>query len=113
MTQILTPWTDMRTPALAIVARGDQIEPVTPSQYKVHSQSHHEKIANEQIINEIPSIIKRFKKDDLLREVEKELGLPVVARGYRENDGTFSKESMAEVLLGMWRLKRQYKINSD
>jgi len=43
MTEALTPWTDMRTPALAIVARGDQIEPVTPTDYKVHSQSHPEK----------------------------------------------------------------------
>lgn len=40
----LTPWDDMRTPALAIVARGDQIELVAPTQYKVHSQSHPEKV---------------------------------------------------------------------
>lgn len=32
-------WTDSRTPALAIVARGDQIEQVSPSEWKVHSQS--------------------------------------------------------------------------
>ena len=44
MTETLTPWTDMRTPALAIVARGDQIEPVAPSQFKVHSQSHPENV---------------------------------------------------------------------
>ena len=43
MTETMTPWTDMRTPALAIVARGDQIEPVAPTEYKVHSQSHPEK----------------------------------------------------------------------
>jgi transposase-like protein len=40
----LIPWEDMRTPALAIVARGDQIEPVAPRQYKVHSQSHPERV---------------------------------------------------------------------
>jgi len=33
-------WTDMRTPALAIVARGDQIQEVAPNAYIVHSQSH-------------------------------------------------------------------------
>jgi putative transposase len=33
------PWTDSRTPALAIVARGDQIEQVSASEWKVHSQS--------------------------------------------------------------------------
>ncbi len=44
MTETLMPWADMRTPALAIVARGDQIEPVAPTQYKVHSQSHPEKV---------------------------------------------------------------------
>jgi putative transposase len=33
------PWTDQRTPALAIVARGDQIEQLSPSEWKVHSQS--------------------------------------------------------------------------
>jgi hypothetical protein len=73
----------------------------------------YEKITNEQIEIEIPSIVKRFKKDDLLREVEKELGLQVVARGYRPNDGTFSKDAMAEVLLGIWRLKKQLKINTE
>jgi len=44
MTETMTPWADMRTPALAIVARGDQIESVDPSQFKVHSQSHPEKV---------------------------------------------------------------------
>jgi len=44
MTETLMSWTDMRTPALAIVARGDQIEPIAPSQFKVHSQSHPEKV---------------------------------------------------------------------
>ncbi len=44
MTETMTPWEDMRTPALAIVARGDQIESVAPTQYKVHSQSHPEKV---------------------------------------------------------------------
>ena len=32
-------WKDSRAPALAIVARGDQIEQVSPSEWKVHSQS--------------------------------------------------------------------------
>jgi len=32
-------WTDSRTPALAIVARGDQIETVSQAEYKVRSQS--------------------------------------------------------------------------
>lgn len=67
----------------------------------------YEKITNERILEELPAIMKRFKKDDLLREVEKELGLDVTARGYNPDDGTFSKESMAEVLLGVWRLKKQ------
>ncbi len=35
----MEPWTDMRSPALAIVARGDQIETVRPTQYVVRSQS--------------------------------------------------------------------------
>ncbi|HEX9908471.1 MAG TPA: IS6 family transposase [Thermoplasmata archaeon] len=43
MPEQLIPWEDMRAPALAIVARGDQIEPVAPTEYKVHSQSHPEK----------------------------------------------------------------------
>jgi len=40
----LIPWDDMRTPALAIVARGDQIEPLAQTQYRVHSQSHPDKV---------------------------------------------------------------------
>jgi transposase-like protein len=32
-------WTDQRTPALAIVARGDQIETLSPSEFRVLSQS--------------------------------------------------------------------------
>lgn len=32
-------WTDARTPALAIVARGDQIQTVSPTEYVVRSQS--------------------------------------------------------------------------
>lgn len=32
-------WKDSRTPALAIVARGDQIEAVSPAEYRVSSQS--------------------------------------------------------------------------
>ncbi len=32
-------WSDMRTPALAIVARGDQIQTVSPTEYVVRSQS--------------------------------------------------------------------------
>ncbi|MGP8158549.1 MAG: IS6 family transposase [Thermoplasmata archaeon] len=35
-------WQDARTPALAIVARGDQIRTVTPAEYSVRSQSHPE-----------------------------------------------------------------------
>jgi putative transposase len=35
-------WTDQRTPALAIVARGDQIREVAPHTYSVRSQSHPE-----------------------------------------------------------------------
>jgi putative transposase len=34
-----TAWTDARTPALAIVARGDQIETTSPAEFKVRSQS--------------------------------------------------------------------------
>lgn len=37
-----TEWTDSRTPALAIVARGDQIEPLSPTEWSVRSQSHPE-----------------------------------------------------------------------
>lgn len=33
-------WQDARTPALAIVARGDQIEALSPGEFKVASQSH-------------------------------------------------------------------------
>lgn len=35
-------WTDQRSPALAIVAMGDQIRGLTPSTYSVRSQSHPE-----------------------------------------------------------------------
>jgi putative transposase len=35
----LVPWVDERTPALAIVARGDQIRSVTPTRFVVRSQS--------------------------------------------------------------------------
>lgn len=35
----LVPWSDARTPALAVVAKGDQIENVSPTVYFVHSQS--------------------------------------------------------------------------
>jgi putative transposase len=35
----LEPWADQRTPALAIVARGDQIRPIAPTRYEVRSQS--------------------------------------------------------------------------
>jgi putative transposase len=37
-------WTDSRTPALAIVARGDQIEAVSPAEFKVRSQSHPDQV---------------------------------------------------------------------
>jgi len=33
-------WEDARTPALAIVARGDQIQTISPTEYVVRSQSH-------------------------------------------------------------------------
>jgi transposase-like protein len=36
---MMAAWTDQRTPALAIVARGDQIETLSPSEFRVHSQS--------------------------------------------------------------------------
>ncbi len=36
---MMAAWTDARTPALAIVARGDQIEAVSPSEFVVCSQS--------------------------------------------------------------------------
>ena len=35
----MEPWTDSRTPALAIVARGDQIQTTAPAEYVVRSQS--------------------------------------------------------------------------
>lgn len=73
----------------------------------------YEKVTNEQVVSEIPAILKRFKKDDLLKEVEKELGLAVTARGYNPDDGTFNKESMAEALLGIWRLKKQLGMNRE
>lgn len=37
--ETVVPWADQRTPALAIVARGDQIRPVSPTQFEVRSQS--------------------------------------------------------------------------
>ena len=52
MTETQVPWTDVRTPALAIVARGDQIEPVAPSQFKVHSQSHPEKVYTVKVVRD-------------------------------------------------------------
>ncbi len=42
-TEALTPWVDQRTPALAIVARGDQIRPLTPTRFEVRSQSRPER----------------------------------------------------------------------
>lgn len=39
MTQTV-PWKDQRTPALAIVARGDQITQAAPNRYTLQSQSH-------------------------------------------------------------------------
>jgi hypothetical protein len=51
-TDRLIPWTDMRTPALAIVERGDQIEPVTPIQHKVYSQSHPEKLYTVEVVRD-------------------------------------------------------------
>ncbi len=38
-TDVLVPWTDQRTPALAIVSRGDQIRTLSPTHYEVRSQS--------------------------------------------------------------------------
>jgi putative transposase len=37
---MMEAWQDARTPALAIVARGDQIETASPTTYMVRSQSH-------------------------------------------------------------------------
>jgi transposase-like protein len=39
---MMKPWKDTRTPALAIVARGDQIEARAPAEYSVRSQSNPE-----------------------------------------------------------------------
>jgi len=36
---VMEPWTDTKSPALAIVARGDQIETVSPREFRVRSQS--------------------------------------------------------------------------
>jgi putative transposase len=41
--ELLTPWADQRTPALAIVARGDQIRSISPIRYEVRSQSRPER----------------------------------------------------------------------
>lgn len=38
----MTPWADQKTPALAIVARGDQIDQTGPDSYTVRSQSRPE-----------------------------------------------------------------------
>ena len=73
----------------------------------------YENITNDRIIKEIPALIKRFKKDELLREAEKELGLEVTARGYNSDNGTFDKESIAEILLGIRRLKDQVGLNKN
>jgi putative transposase len=37
--ELFVPWTDQRTPALAIVARGDQIWSISPTRHEVRSQS--------------------------------------------------------------------------
>jgi hypothetical protein len=63
------------------------------------------KISNQEIAARLPEIMRKHLKDQLLIEVEKELGLDPMALGYNSADGTFKKESMAEVLLGIWRLK--------
>src|SRR4030042_1268101 len=52
MPEQLIPWEDMRAPALAIVARGDQIESVAPSQFKVHSQSHPDKVYEVEMVRD-------------------------------------------------------------
>ena len=46
------PWTDQRSPALAIVARGDQIETVAPTQYRVHSQSRPEVVYTVNVVRD-------------------------------------------------------------
>jgi len=46
------PWADPRTPALAIVARGDQIKSVSPTVYLVRSQSRPERQYQVQIRRE-------------------------------------------------------------
>ena len=50
MTQ--TPWLDQRTPALAIVARGDQIETASPTCYAVRSQSHPERAYSVEVVRD-------------------------------------------------------------
>lgn len=35
----LAPWDDERTPALALVARGDQIRTIDPARFEIRSQS--------------------------------------------------------------------------
>ena len=73
----------------------------------------YDKVTNERIEEEIPGILKRYKKVELLKEVEKELGLPINIKGFNPVDDTFSKETMAEILLGVRRLKGQLKIDTN
>lgn len=73
----------------------------------------YDKLSNERIEGEIASVLKRYKKVELLKEVEKELGLPVSSKGYNPGDGTISSETLAEILLGIWRLKGRGKIDTD
>lgn len=48
----MEPWNDQRTPALAIVARGDQIETVKPTQYRVRSQSRPDVIYTVEVVRD-------------------------------------------------------------
>lgn len=49
---MIEPWTDQRTPALAIVARGDQIETMGPARYRVRSHSHPDVLYDVEIVRE-------------------------------------------------------------
>jgi hypothetical protein len=64
-----------------------------------------EKISNAEIERLVPPILDQYSKEELLKEVEKELGLPPTLRGFNDTDATFSKETMAEILIGVRWLK--------
>ncbi|MGQ0536003.1 MAG: IS6 family transposase [Methanobacteriota archaeon] len=47
-----TPWPDQRTPALAIVARGDQIESASPTRFVVRSQSRPDRAYSVEVVRD-------------------------------------------------------------